>query len=181
MSARPILFRDDMVRAILDGRKTVTRRVGPTWARVRAGDRLWVREAHALLWVHGDGPPDVESPDLRDDYYVEYRADGSPGRYPGNWPPETRTDPERPRWRPSIHMPRWACRLELDVVSVTDQRARPLVDDWGRMQTRMPDVDDGEAHREGFASRSAFIRAWQSMHGDYVGPVWRVEFAPVRP
>lgn len=42
---RPILFRDDMVRAILDGRKTVTRRLS---LRPQVGDRLWVRECHAI-------------------------------------------------------------------------------------------------------------------------------------
>ena len=158
MTERPILFMDSMVRAIMGGRKTVTRRVGPTWARVKPGDRLWVREAHC------SGDMGLVRPGA-----CVYRADY--------------IDPPHGPWRPSIHMPRSVCRLLLDVVSVTEQ----VVQAWGPGEPgsawaiRLPDVDDAEALREGFASRDAFIRAWQSMHPNYAGPVWRIEFARVTP
>lgn len=98
MTDRPIIFSAPMVRALLKGRKTMTRRLawiagwkGPPafrssqWQRVAVGDRLWVREAWAdehPLAVQSDrysqhgragipGPPSVE-------YRTIYRADGEP-------------------------------------------------------------------------------------------------------
>ena len=176
--ARGVLFMDAMVRAILEGRKTVTRRVGPTWARPRPGDRLWVREA----WASAN----PEHPKVR----VCYRADGmSFGRYQDEdgWHcafPETLGIgvPSVKRWRPSIHMPRWACRLELEVVSVTEQyglagivlQEDPGPDLAGFIGTSA--IDDEEGRREGFADAAAFRAVWRSMHADHMGPVYRVEF-----
>jgi len=170
VTERPILFRVAMVAAILANRTTVTRRVGPTWARVEPGTRLWVREAHAIVhnrcWT---GLPCTSAEVLRDPsdedgptwtVWAYYRSgfDRSP-----------------PRWRPSIYMPRWACRLTLEVVSVTEQRAM-AGGGLGQTAVLLPDLDDAEARREGFADRPAFIAAWLTMHPDHAGPVWRVEF-----
>ena len=145
MKERPILFSAPMVRAILDGRKTVTRRivkpVGNDDAFVlldhgkgfwpyrsddgessitadgnetphscpygRSGDRLWVREAfHGYHW---DKPRAV------------YRADGERQR--------VRTQIESyevGHWTPSIHMPRWASRITLEIVSVRVERLQNI-------------------------------------------------------
>ena len=132
----PILFNTEMVRAILEGRKTVTRRVvtpqppaGVTqlyhgaapgrwrspgkdvWVEIRApyqpGDILWVRET----WSTSDGS------------YL-YRA----------WPGEG-MEPERQdwamkemglKWRPSIHMPREAARIFLRVTDVRVERLQEI-------------------------------------------------------
>lgn len=62
---RPILFSAPMVRAILDGRKTMTRRVAkPKFDAWQVGDRLWVRETYAITHIGGDYPD-----------RVHYRAD----------------------------------------------------------------------------------------------------------
>lgn len=159
MGERPILFRDDMVQAILDGRKTVTRRVGMTWATVQPGTRLWVREAHAL-----------DVPGCEAQRGVSYRADHADPKGDG---------PAHPmRWRPSIHMPRWACRLTLEVVSVTEEQVGL---DFGGRPNGMRQVDDAEARREGFGSYLEFLAAWRTMHADHTGPVYRVEFRRVEP
>lgn len=108
----PILFKGDMVRAIIDGRKTQTRRISH---RFRAGDLLYVRETwHSC--------PHCES-------MIAYRAGGY------CWPgtddcSDTDDRPLRPRcaahgWRPSIFMPKWASRIWLQVESV---RTEPLQD-----------------------------------------------------
>lgn len=115
MSDRPILFKPEMVQAILDGRKTQTRRVlhKQDWPQdivrrfphqqsdvpCRVGDRLWVREKHALL------PAGV-------DYATSGAAhDGAGGKI---------------RWRPGIHLPRVHSRLTLFVSEVRVQRLQEI-------------------------------------------------------
>lgn len=136
MKDRPILFSAPMIRAILDGRKTQTRRVLDAWCdeppafvedgvvtafdenhrpyrwpKTNAiGDRLWVREAWAPLstLIHND--PGAQA--LADRGF--YRADNST------------VDGEISRWRPSIHMPRWASRITLPVTDVRVQRLQDI-------------------------------------------------------
>lgn len=96
----PILFSDEMVRAILEDRKGETRRVGPgahRWLKRRAGDVLWVREAWA--W-HGPG----HWRDWIEKVPEAARDFGHRASHPA---------PEALRWKPSIHMPRAACRLRV--------------------------------------------------------------------
>lgn len=142
MKEHPIIFQDAMVRALLAGTKSQTRRAikpqpayaggawkcadGSTHQATRPsksilascpygvpGDRLWVREAH--WWfkdehdpVTGYFPPKLTAED------VVYRADGDDGRKV---------------WRPSIHMPRWASRILLEVTKVRVQRLWEITED----------------------------------------------------
>lgn len=153
MKERPILFSGEMVRAILDGRKTQTRRVvnpqprdsqlieecaGREWmvvkngrptcatgvwdTRERAyqqqikspygapGDRLWVRETFSGANSVDKLPPREWNP-VAWNCPIWYWADGDPTY--GDW--------SRPR--PSIHMPRWASRITLEITGV---RVEPL-------------------------------------------------------
>lgn len=145
---RPLLFSGPMVRAILAGTKTVTRRVyrpregspyeimgeddsgkpwpmwldpnhGPEYHPVRCpygspGERLWVKETYALHRIHDETSPSTVFPTLLSGCW--YRADGEPDMRIG-------------RWRPSIHMPRWASRLTLEVVSVRVERLHELTEE----------------------------------------------------
>ena len=135
---RPILFNAKMVRAILEGRKTVTRRVvrrkeldavlsSPArtenpdipdcrfikclcTAPCEAGDILWVREAWDRLPISPGGH-------FRPNGVYYYRADG-----------DTRPEPHTHKaWHPSIHMPRDAARLFLRVTMVRAERLREMV------------------------------------------------------
>lgn len=132
MKDHPILFSAPMIRAILDGRKTQTRRVLDAWCdeppafvedgvvtaldendrpyrwpRTNAvGDRLWVREAWAPLSALTHNDPGAQA--LADRGF--YRADNGT------------VESEISRWRPSIHMPRWASRITLDVTGVKVER-----------------------------------------------------------
>lgn len=159
MKERPILFSALMVRAILDGRKTVTRRIvkpQPLWVAdpsvpfktadcdprgiIRCpygqpGDRLWVREAWQCVQEDRKGQRRCLSVPLPGTLVT---APNSPmaGRWieylatPSSEPP--------PRWRPSIHMPRWASRILLEVVSVRVER--------------LNDISEADARAEGARS-----------------------------
>ena len=92
------------------------------------GDVLWGRECWAAIWPEGHENGWVGERRIRDDECViEYRAD-SGAKYPGNWPDDS--DPEEaPRWRSSMHMPRWACRIERAVATVRPVRVQDLDDE----------------------------------------------------
>lgn len=172
---RPILFSAPMVRAILAGTKTQTRRLvkqqgvldslnsvgcwdGPgdeeEWVLSccpygQLGDRLWVRETFGYV------SPD-EYPRPREKCKIEYRADMPPGctDRPGQLPEsEAAGDPEAPRWCPSIHMPRWASRILLEVVSVRVERLR--------------DISAGDAAAEGIEGCNVIINGYNE------GRTWR--------
>lgn len=129
MADRPILFRSEMVRALLDGRKTQTRR--PAWRdssldngmpvrvpsaanRIEAGDRLWVREAwRTESRAYDDLPPS----DMDADYPVIYEADA-------DWSKNLSVG----RLRQSMHLPRWASRVTLTVRAVRMERLQEITE-----------------------------------------------------
>jgi len=108
MKERPILFNGEMVRAILEGRKTQTRR--PTKNPFgEPGDRLWVRETFQPIWDDYFKPGDW---DTGEGYNVNYVATG--GRV--EWEDLTGYKGTTDAAMPSIHMPRWASRINLEVI-----------------------------------------------------------------
>jgi hypothetical protein len=136
---RPILFNGDMVRAIMSGAKTQTRRIyagspkldgeihpdgsGEKWTDWgkcpfgQPGDRLWVRETWGLCgyldstdWDRGSVAGEKSRPVNR---LVEYRSD---------WNVEDGSA----FWRPSIHMPRWASRITLEITAVRVERLQEI-------------------------------------------------------
>jgi hypothetical protein len=174
MTDRPIIFSAPMVRALLDGRKTQTRRLAwlnkgdpdpqvtphPTvWQLVQPGDRLWVREAGN--WCRVDG--------------VRYAASGMP-----NW------NFHQP-WKSPIHMPRWASRLTLHVEATRVERLQEISEEDARAEgLALLSKDQGRVRKWGIADRDglpgndsggwpwtmwcvghqpAFSRLWNLLHG----------------
>ena len=173
MKERPILFQSDMVNAILEGRKTQTRRiVKPTKDRNgsgcqlapceiagevnsgdysfcsygKPGDRLWVREAFRNRRVD-NSPGDVV---YRADHPGESTVPGSYGR----------------SWKPSIHMPRWASRITLEIVSARVERLQDISEADAKAEGVIGEKEAAEAGLEWHDKpRRAFRFLWQSING----------------
>ena len=165
MTERPILFSAPMVRAILAGQKTQTRRIAIHKRSIepmteecpygKPGDRLWVRETHmdlgGCLLYRADHGSEVE------------RASCAP----------------RQRWAPSIHMPRWASRITLEVTGVRVERLQGISDSDARAEGVDQDAALSMACTRG-AARAAYSALWEQIHGpgswDANPWVWVVEF-----
>lgn len=200
---RPIIFSGPMVRAILEGRKTQTRRVvkrsgdmefdpvgphyGPYWlpyatkadgkdAKVRCpygkpGDRLWVRETHAVVprsaFRCSTGVQQTLSPNNEHDAVI----------YREGWERSTGGI----RWRPSIYMPRWASRITLEITGIRVERLQQI-SEADAMAEGCPLVNpDPFIPGHGASSASGwFSDLWEQIHGAgswEANPwVWVVEF-----
>ena len=157
----PIIFSAPMVRALLDGRKTQTRRLATSpLAKVQPSDRLWVRENFQLLsW--GD--------------YEVTRYQPCDVRYAAT---DTLADADREirgyPWRPSIHMPRWASRVTLVVeqvrimplksISEEDAKAEGIAPNPTQPGTWM-DYPEGSSAAGLAHPRLSFRSLWESLHG----------------
>lgn len=142
---RPIIFSAPMVRAILDGRKTQTRRVlrlRPPYVMEELDDGTpW---PYATTWAEGDdgtpwmpchygGPGDKlwvretwGQPDSRHEEWSYSRGPTNaalPVLYRADKPTHGADDEY---WRPSIHMPRWASRITLKVKEVRVERLQDI-------------------------------------------------------
>lgn len=207
MKERPILFSGPMVRAILDGHKTQTRRVvkfkcfpnhdclaSPKWssqgesvwvdmanpigpACVRAcpygvpGDRLWVRET----WAEGGRSMQLPCGEF---VWSSHRK----ARYAATDDSIRDGDPSCSwRMRPSIHMPRWASRLTLEVVSVRVERLNEI-SDMDAIAEGCSESRDRVGNGVYWSSpRGEFVALWDSInakkHPWSSNPwVWVVEF-----
>ncbi|MGP4843356.1 hypothetical protein ACTXGQ_04425 [Marinobacter sp. 1Y8] len=215
---RPILFNGEMVRAILEGRKTQTRRTlkeqppegcsaiehprifaplvirrgeeqpGPDifgvftedgeWSLKspygQPGDRLWVRETwRQFNAVDECGCSETPCPCPKTGC-VLYRADG---------------DDSESRWLPSIHMPRWASRITLEITDVRVERLKDITRAGAKAEgvERHEDAWTDYLHRTEFHTagdaRSSFCTLWESINGKgswSENPwVWVIEFSRI--
>lgn len=138
MKERPIPFSGPMVRAILAGTKTQTRRVvrnparldglmlsgeEPDWCPYgRPGDRLWVRETWALHWYLDDAAPKESIAAGADEFWYQ-ALDGV------HDPATALASHHRGKWRSSRFMPREAARLTLEITDVRVQRLQEISDE----------------------------------------------------
>ncbi|WP_233979589.1 hypothetical protein [Pectobacterium versatile] len=160
MKERPIIFNGDMVRAILDGRKTQTRRIvkpqpdedglarlrgGPwldTSERVyrcpfgEVGDRLYVREtwgvvSHAfdddgfmISWTPDRPATAIHEMSFGKGYYSGHAIYAADGAF--TWGDDDGHEDGRSCWKPSIHMPRAASRILLEITDVRVERLKHI-------------------------------------------------------
>lgn len=217
MSERQILFSAPMVRAILEGRKTQTRRVfNPqprgdvaslahigTFVKTgralfaardaarqpvnafpigshsvkddiacpygKAGGHLWVRET---LRLHADGNWHRGA----DDSLIELAQDDERVSYMIAWAHHQERD-----YCPSIHMPRFACRLVLELTKVRVERVQDISDDDAIAEGIEPS-DVGDANEEAAFNAAAYAELWDALNkkrgfGWDINPwVWVLEF-----
>lgn len=194
MKCRPILLNDEMVRAVIDGRKTQTRRLVSPQPRItptlqadyslitpkgggkganggfpcpfgKPGDRLWLRETcRAIL-----------STDPRDPFerYFKYLADGASKS-------SELTDHEAAAWQimrnyrgrigatvPNIHMPRAASRITLEI---TDTRME-----------RLQDISEQDAIAEGFDNPAGANQGYQDRARCWLQNLWDSIYAAKHP
>jgi hypothetical protein len=171
---KPILFSAPMVRAILAGQKTQTRRVinpqpknhvilanDGKWyvsyyinpgvevkPRYVKGDTLWVRETFVTAaWADCFAPRDVAKTTP-----IRYAADGTSGELVmWNGP-----DEEAGKLRPSIFMPRWMSRIALKVTAVRAERVSQISNEDARAE--------GAKLGAWFNYRNAFAHLWDSIN-----------------
>lgn len=183
----PILFKGEMIRAILDGRKTQTRRVlseidcsgyadDPEDTLLYCpygvpGCELWVRETWAIHKRYDHlAPRDV--PMHAREGLIWCRATCAPGG-PPTFSHGNAKSPQRGRWRPSIHMPRWACRLMLRLTEVRVERV------WGI--TNADAIAEGTTHRHHFAALWDSINAKRGYGWETDPWVWVLSFEVLPP
>ena len=212
---RPILFSAPMVRAILEGRKTVTRRALNAQALKNIGYGVQLGECHELpsegplhpnsIGYYNDFCPFGQPGDrmyIRETFMdlrgtgVEHRPDpdGPLQRYaygadtrPGSHGDEARKDFGL-KWKPSIHMPRAACRILLEITDVRVERLQDITYEQAAAEgVHRGPLREWCASDEGGACHKypvpAFRDLWQSVGGDWdANPwVWVVEFKRMKP
>lgn len=203
MKARPILFSAPMVRALLAGTKTQTRRgvkpqppadtfqvtpyhhpdnhprffawkdgfggaeMHPAWEPIpcpygQPSDQLWVRES----WKHIEGGNVYDAAGgVMDSFEHETLYRASSPNDPGPW-------------KPSIHMPRWASRITLEITGVRVERLQDITPDDCIAEGAWP-IEMRELGR-GHEAIAAFRTLWESIDGNgswAENPwVWVLEF-----
>ena len=198
MKERPILFSAPMVRALLAGSKTQTRRVirddwwrcldpdceedGPLARAIAVaqcpygvpGDRLWVRETWGINVVGALQTRQIDA--------LRYRAsDQRPGGLD-----EGGKYSDTERWRPSIHMPRWASRITLEVAAVRVERLNSISEEDAKAEGVMHGITFGPGI-EPPPARDAFEAVWDSINGKAGrrwadNPyIWAITFKRVQP
>lgn len=205
----PILFQADMIRAILAGAKTQTRRIvkgqcphciieeydgkqmicrhcehGSGYIKCRYDvDELWVKETwRPISWDVSEGWMDVE-----------YRADSTcsnPLPVPDNaWLKKeslARKYSDCPDWRPSIFMPRWASRIQLAVKKIRVERVQDITTPDVVAEGLSP-ASPSMQWLSDWHAKKAYAQLWDSINSKRGFPwkskpfVWVIEFERIKP
>jgi len=207
MSDRPILFSAPMVRAILDGRKTQTRRIVKSpWKKREIVNLRYYYNDNGYTWSgefddpHSWGIPNIIDLEPRLSIYDMACPYGAPGNrlwVREKWQTYKEFDRIRPRdisnqaeiqypatydgWdsrkRPSIHMPRWASRITLEITNVRVERLQDI--------SEADSIDEGVPADSDAEPRDIYMSIWNELNGpaswDANPWVWVIEFKRVQP
>jgi hypothetical protein len=184
MIERPILFSTPMIQAILDGKKTMTRRVVKfnDTGRVKLRHKNWHIEDENVvlgcpygqvgdsLWVRETFVKDA-------DHNIHYKADSIPP-----W--------KDTKWKPSIFMPRWASRITLEITNIRVERLQEITEEDAIKEGMKPNKFEngfGQIYPSGGKTphKRAFAILWDSINGDKhpwaSNPwVWCIEFQRIK-
>ncbi|HHB7848399.1 TPA: hypothetical protein ACN7B0_003127 [Klebsiella pneumoniae] len=232
MKERGMIFNSEMVRAILDGRKTQTRRImapqpaddiergifpnpevigwkssrrhkhGSTTAHFchygKPGDRIWVREtwgvvSHAFSddglmidWVPDRPATAIHEMPFGNGYYSGYAIYAADGDF--TWGDDDGYEDGRSCWKPSIHMPRAASRILLEITDVRVERLNSISQEDAQAEGLeltgwRPTYSDPDSGGEVMTPYDNFAELWSSIYGDeswQANPwVWVIEFKRV--
>lgn len=192
MTERPIIFNGDMVRAILRGEKTQTRRPVkpiPVYPDAFDGLRRDIHDGQVHFWACGAelpahifrcpcGQPGDrlwvrETFALGEPPYfgVAYRADE------GDNPEDV--GGERQKWTPSIHMPRYLSRITLEITDINAERVQDITEDDARAEGGKPEFrtvvarsDGGPDYHIPCSYRGGFANTWDAIYAKRPGLSW---------
>jgi len=194
---RPVLFSAPMIRAILEGRKTVTRRIVKPQPYLADNGEHWIWDGKkcAAMWAVTETPnlsdccPHGQAGDrlwVREtfahiwtdkerDWHCVYVADGIPEYLPKG---------EVIKWTPSIHMPRAYSRLTLEVVSVRVERLQQISAKDAKAEGCEYRIQCGNGmttqEHDGTGWIDGYRQLWETLHGPgswELSPwVWVIEF-----
>lgn len=214
MTERGMIFNAEMVRAILDGRKTQTRRImkpqpepcprGGHWWPSNVfktmlhveeemqngkggwgglvgdacpfgdvGDRIWVREAYRFPASLDDvSPTGVGEMAVATGYrkpwaptFYEFTGTFSDGWKGFETPPKVS---DGGKLRPSIHMPRWASRILLEITDVRVERLNAISEEDAQREGVHTEVWDQTVVARNYAARDEFFQFWSEDMPHYV-------------
>lgn len=237
MKERGMIFNGEMVRAILDGRKTQTRRIMKVqpdtpefglrriiessianeigmyfWSQKDArgikarskqfscpfgdvGDRIWVRETWGVVSheLDEDGRIQPWRPDrpataihempFGNGYYTGHAIYAADGDF--TWGDDDGYEDGRSCWKPSIHMPRAACRMLLEITGVRVERLNSISQEDAQAEGMeltgwRPTYSDPDSGGEVWTPYDNFAQLWESIYGEEswkANPwVWVIEF-----
>ena len=205
MKERGMIFNGEMVQAILDGRKTQTRRP-IKWKQTRfteigeredgskwpwsedaehacdfwhpcpfgaVGDRIWVREAYRFPASLDDvSPTGVGEMAVATGYrkpwaptFYEFTGTFSDGWKGFETPPKVS---DAGKLRPSIHMPRWASRILLEITDVRVERLNAISEEDAQREGVHTEVWDQTVVASNYAARDEFFQFWSEGMPHYV-------------
>lgn len=209
-----MIFNGEMVRAILDGRKTQTRRImknqpagdyPDTPALIRSvdggfqwyghygessifncpfgavGDRIWVRETWGVVSheLDEDGRIQPWSPDrpataihempFGNGYYSGHAIYAADGEF--TWGDDDGYEDGRSCWKPSIHMPRAACRILLEVTGIRVERLNSISQEDAQAEGMAltgwrPTYSDPDSGGDVWTPYDNFAQLWESIYGE---------------